>query len=151
VAPGQIFSEYFGFPCQSSSHRLFIIIIDHPAGTIGQQWPTYQVDPVSPHPEKLTKRDFCRLISDLNFVSSISTFDPSMQVRHVETFPCVSRNLPTIYPVLFELGAPVSLSWTRCDIICQTCYLCQWIAVLGVNRVSCLKHFVVIIIYTTAL
>jgi hypothetical protein len=26
------------------------------AGTIGQQWPTYQVDSVSPHPEKLKKK-----------------------------------------------------------------------------------------------
>jgi hypothetical protein len=26
------------------------------AGTIGQQWPTYQVDSVSQHPEKLKKK-----------------------------------------------------------------------------------------------
>jgi hypothetical protein len=54
VALGQVFSEYFSFPCQSSfqqllhNHRL-----SSGAGTIGQQWPTYQVDSVSPHPEKL--------------------------------------------------------------------------------------------------
>jgi hypothetical protein len=31
VALGQVFSEYFGFPCQSSFHRLLhIIIICHP-------------------------------------------------------------------------------------------------------------------------
>jgi hypothetical protein len=30
VALGQVFSEYFGFPCQSSFHQLLIIIIDHP-------------------------------------------------------------------------------------------------------------------------
>jgi hypothetical protein len=56
VALGQIFSEYFGFPCQSSFHRL---LHNHHrssgAGTIGQQWLTYQVDSVSPHPEKPTK------------------------------------------------------------------------------------------------
>jgi hypothetical protein len=37
VAPGQVFSEYFGFPCQFSFHRL--LHIHHPssgAGTIGQ-------------------------------------------------------------------------------------------------------------------
>jgi hypothetical protein len=56
VALGQVFSEYFGFTCQSSFHQL---LYDHHrssgAGTIRQQWPTYQVDSVSPHPEKLKK------------------------------------------------------------------------------------------------
>jgi hypothetical protein len=38
VAPGQVFSEYFGFPCQSSFHQF---LHNHPhlssgAGTIGQ-------------------------------------------------------------------------------------------------------------------
>jgi Zn-dependent M28 family amino/carboxypeptidase len=58
VALGQVFSEYFGFPCRSSFHQL---LHDHHhlssgAGTIGQQWPTYQVDPVSPHPQKRKKK-----------------------------------------------------------------------------------------------
>jgi hypothetical protein len=57
VALGQVFSEYFGIPCQSSFHRL---IHNHHrssgAGTIGQLWPSYQVDSVSPHPEKLKKK-----------------------------------------------------------------------------------------------
>jgi hypothetical protein len=43
VALGQVFSEYFGFPCQSSFHQL---IYNHPhlsgAGTIGQKWPQYK-------------------------------------------------------------------------------------------------------------
>jgi hypothetical protein len=55
VALGQDFSEYFGFPCQFSFHRLLHNHhhLSSGAGTIGQQWPTYQVDSVSPHPEKL--------------------------------------------------------------------------------------------------
>jgi hypothetical protein len=58
VALGQDFSEYFGFPCQSSFHRLLHNYHHRSfgAGTIGQQWPTYQVDSVSPHPEKLEKK-----------------------------------------------------------------------------------------------
>jgi hypothetical protein len=56
VALGQVFSEYFGFPCQSPFHQL---LHNHHlaagAGTIGQQWPTYQLDSVSPHPEKTKK------------------------------------------------------------------------------------------------
>jgi hypothetical protein len=41
---GQVFSEYFGFPCQSSFHQL---LHNHPhlssgAGTIGQKWPLYK-------------------------------------------------------------------------------------------------------------
>jgi hypothetical protein len=43
VALRQVFFEYFGFPCQSSFHQL---LHNHHrssrAGTIGQQWPTYQ-------------------------------------------------------------------------------------------------------------
>jgi hypothetical protein len=44
VALGQVFSEYFGFPCQSSFHQL---LHNHPhlssrAGTIGQKWPQYK-------------------------------------------------------------------------------------------------------------
>jgi hypothetical protein len=58
VALGQVFSEYFGFPCQSSFHQL---LHNHRrssgAGTIGQQWPTYQVDLGSHHPEKLKKQN----------------------------------------------------------------------------------------------
>jgi hypothetical protein len=43
VALGQVFSEYFGFPCQSLFHKL---LHNHPhlssgACTIGQKWPQY--------------------------------------------------------------------------------------------------------------
>jgi hypothetical protein len=58
VALGQVFSEYFGFPCQFSFHRL--LHIDHHlssgAGTIGKKWAKYQMDLVSPHPKKLVRR-----------------------------------------------------------------------------------------------
>jgi hypothetical protein len=38
VVPGQVFSEYFGFPCQSSFHRLLHnhLHLSSGAGTIGQ-------------------------------------------------------------------------------------------------------------------
>jgi hypothetical protein len=44
VALGQVFSEYVGFPCESSFHQL---LHNHPqissgAGTIGQKWPQYK-------------------------------------------------------------------------------------------------------------
>jgi hypothetical protein len=44
VALEQVFSEYFGFPCQSSFHHL---LHNHPhlssgAVTIGQKWPQYK-------------------------------------------------------------------------------------------------------------
>jgi hypothetical protein len=54
VALGQVFCEYFGFPCQFSFHRLLHNYhhLSSGAGTIGQLWPTYQVDSVSPHPEE---------------------------------------------------------------------------------------------------
>jgi hypothetical protein len=52
VVLGQVFSEYFGFPCQSSFHQL---LRNHPhassgAYTIGQKWPQYLGrDLVPPH------------------------------------------------------------------------------------------------------
>jgi hypothetical protein len=51
VALGQVFSQYFGFPCQSSFRQL---LHNHPhlssgACTIGQKWPQYLVDFVPPH------------------------------------------------------------------------------------------------------
>jgi hypothetical protein len=51
VALGQVFSEYFGFPCQSSFYQLFH---NHPhlssaVCTIGQKWPQYLVELVPPH------------------------------------------------------------------------------------------------------
>jgi hypothetical protein len=51
VALGQVLSEYFGFPCQSSFHQL---LHNHPhlssgVCTIGQKWPQYLVDLVPPH------------------------------------------------------------------------------------------------------
>jgi hypothetical protein len=55
VAQGQVFSEYFGFPCQSSFHQL---LRNHPhlssgAGTIGQNWPQYKG--LSPTPLAINK------------------------------------------------------------------------------------------------
>jgi hypothetical protein len=58
VALGQVFSEYFGFHCQTSFHQpLHNHHRSSGAGLIGQQWPTYQVDSVSPHPGKLKKKN----------------------------------------------------------------------------------------------
>jgi hypothetical protein len=55
VALGQVFSEYFSFPCQSSFHQL---LHNHPhlspgASTIGQKWPQYKG--LSPSPLAIKK------------------------------------------------------------------------------------------------
>jgi hypothetical protein len=55
VVLGQVFSEYFSFPRQSSFHQLLHI---HPhlssgAGTIGQKWPQYKG--LSPTPLAIKK------------------------------------------------------------------------------------------------
>jgi hypothetical protein len=55
VALGQVFSEYSGFPCQSSFHQL---LHNHPhlssgAGTIGQKWLQYKG--LSPTPLAITE------------------------------------------------------------------------------------------------
>jgi hypothetical protein len=64
---GAGFLRVLRFPLPILLHRL---LHNHHrssgAGTIGQQWPTYQVDSVSPHPEKLKKniRSYCLLIKN---------------------------------------------------------------------------------------
>jgi hypothetical protein len=76
VALGQVFSEYFGFPCQSSFHLLLHNhhLLSSGAGTMGQQWPTYQVDSVSPHPEKLKKIIFFCLFVVVSLLSRVVGF-----------------------------------------------------------------------------
>jgi hypothetical protein len=61
LALGQVFSEYFGFPCQSLFHQL---LYNHPhlssgACTTGQKWPQYLADLIPPHQEKNKKEDIC--------------------------------------------------------------------------------------------
>jgi hypothetical protein len=58
VALGQVFSEYFGFPCQSSFYQL---LHNHPhlssgVGTIGQKWP--QLKGLSPTPLAIIKEKY---------------------------------------------------------------------------------------------
>jgi hypothetical protein len=50
VAPGHVFSEYFGFPCQSSFHQLLHnhTHLSSGAGTICQKWPQYKGLSVTP-------------------------------------------------------------------------------------------------------
>jgi hypothetical protein len=68
MVPGQVFSEYFGFlasfhSADSSTLIVVVIIIIIILGWYGsqKQWPTYQVDLVSPNTKKLKKKEsvFC--------------------------------------------------------------------------------------------
>jgi hypothetical protein len=58
VAVGQVFSEYFGFPCQFPFHRLLHIHhhLSSGAGTIGQIVADVPSGLVSPHAKKLKKK-----------------------------------------------------------------------------------------------
>jgi hypothetical protein len=67
VVLGQVFSEYFAFPCQSSFHQL---LHNHPhlsswAGTIGQKWP--QCKGLSPTPLAIKKTILHKACSSLSF------------------------------------------------------------------------------------
>jgi hypothetical protein len=60
VALGKVFSEYFGFPCQSSFHQLLHSHRDlsSGAGTIGQKWLQYKgLSPTSLAIKKILLRD----------------------------------------------------------------------------------------------
>jgi hypothetical protein len=59
VALGQVFSEYFGFPCQFSFHRQLHINhhLSSGAGAVGQLVAdVYQVDSVSPPLQETKKK-----------------------------------------------------------------------------------------------
>jgi hypothetical protein len=73
VALGQVFSKYFGFPCQFSFHRLLHTHhLSSGAGTIGQI-----VDSISPHPKTLNKKLVC---GDVLFVALIMLFHVRLQI-----------------------------------------------------------------------
>jgi hypothetical protein len=54
VALGRVFSEYFGFPCESSFHQ---ILHHHNHPGQANQWPPWRVDPVGLHPP-LSEKDY---------------------------------------------------------------------------------------------
>jgi hypothetical protein len=58
VALGQVFSEYFGFPCEFSFHQLFHTRhLSSGAGTIGQLVAAVpSALTISPHPKKVKKK-----------------------------------------------------------------------------------------------
>jgi hypothetical protein len=84
----QLFSEYFGFPCQSTFHQLLHNHhLSSRAGTIGQQWMMYQADSVSPPPEKLKKKKkkkhtSCRFYQDVQ-VTAHRNLDCTYQVQTI--------------------------------------------------------------------
>jgi hypothetical protein len=58
VALGQVFSEYFGFSCQSSSTNCSVIIIIYHPGLVKYANSGRRTKWISPHPEKLKKKWF---------------------------------------------------------------------------------------------
>jgi hypothetical protein len=54
VALGQVFSEYFGFPCQFAFHRLLHNHLSSGVGTVGQKWPQYEVGSVTPQKKNVS-------------------------------------------------------------------------------------------------
>jgi hypothetical protein len=86
VTLGQVLSEYIGFPCQFSFHRLlYTHHLTSGAGTIGQQWLTYQVDSVSPHPKKLKKQEG---LGRTNRLLSLIRYGPHWKRRVQKFFYC---------------------------------------------------------------
>jgi hypothetical protein len=100
VALGQVFSEYFGFPCQSLFHQL---LQNHPhlssgAGTIGQKWPQYKG--LSPTPLEIKNVD--PLLGNDREISSYKT----AFANYVTACPlCHKEGTKYIFEVT-RLGAP---------------------------------------------
>jgi hypothetical protein len=108
VALGKVFSEYFGFPCQSSFHQL---LHEHPhlssgACTTGQKWPQYQVDLVPP-PKKMLRVGPCLQSCKMGLILKHSIRQVSEPIFIVTTcFPRIQQ-LP-IYSGLSTDRLPAS-------------------------------------------
>jgi hypothetical protein len=77
---GRFFSEYFGFPCQSSFHQL---LHNHPqlssgVGAVGQKWPQYKG--LSPTPLAIKKYTF---ETSMNFAEFHADIAPLLWCSHI--------------------------------------------------------------------
>jgi hypothetical protein len=114
VALGQVFSEYFGFPCQSSFHQLHH---NHPhlssgAGTISQKYPQYKG--LSPTPLAITKIiDPCIVMWDIYgnkyFIQILSfgfaTISETCQYSHCDLLYILVRRKPYCSDVIYVTQA----------------------------------------------
>jgi hypothetical protein len=90
VALGQVFSEYFGFPCKSSFQQL---LHNHPhlssgAGTIGQKRPQYKG--LSPTPPAIKKKHYTSIwkVLSLNLSWGTMFLSRSLWFSSVSTGMC---------------------------------------------------------------
>jgi hypothetical protein len=85
VALGQVFSENFGFPCQSSFHQL---LHNHPhllsgAGTIGQKWPQYkELSPTPLAKKKIIRYDVLPLVPVYIFAIMLGETETLLETRY---------------------------------------------------------------------
>jgi hypothetical protein len=79
LALGQVFSEYFGFPCQSTFHQIVHHYNHQGQVQLANHWPMCRVDPVGLHPP----------LSEFNF------FNTKYFVTSTWSFPVpISMQLP---------------------------------------------------------
>jgi hypothetical protein len=105
VALGRVFSDYFGFPCQSSFHQL---LHNHPhlssgADTMGQKWSQYKG--LSPTPLAIKRRYHIYKINrdrlhmnDTNINTHNAIFETLQALNtreHKTNFICLYKNEPT--------------------------------------------------------
>jgi hypothetical protein len=84
VALGQVFSECFGFPCQSSFHQ-FLHHHNHPGlAQKANRWPQCRVDPVGLHPPLFELKNNSGLaIYGMNCVLSLERWDRGFESHQV--------------------------------------------------------------------
>jgi hypothetical protein len=107
VALGQVFPEYFGFPCESSFHQL---LHNHPhlpsgAGTIGQKWPQYNGLSRTPLAiKKIRKKSLTPLNIQLcSFYSNLQEILTVTQEAVQKFISNLSKYSTSIYSLHFEM------------------------------------------------
>jgi hypothetical protein len=95
VAPGQVFSEYFGFPCQFSSHRLFHIHhqLSSGPGTTGQLVADVPSGLSLTHCKKL-KRNYFLLVSCTAYSLTLETEAVCSSETPGNVYRATSRYIP---------------------------------------------------------
>jgi hypothetical protein len=130
VALGQIFSENFGFPCQSTFHLLFHNHLHYSpeAGTIGQEWPQCQ----QPHkPNNNNNNNSYGVFAVLHLISLYKNFPQrTRQITASKTRQQCSwgRNVPATSTYekinLEQILFPFLLSWGGGAIVASPCGTC---------------------------
>jgi hypothetical protein len=135
VALGQVFSEYFGFPCQSLFHQ-FLHTRHHPssgAGTIGQWW--LQYEETQSHPTNNNNNNNTYENKFSKFLQPLCTIFYILSFFFLSVFPfsfppfldCTSRIYLRPYVYLRTCMPVFAVHLCVCLLVCPSIFLHMYV------------------------